>query len=400
MNLLAPNQFHRAMGPLVADAGPANHVVKGGRSVVRPLEARDLEEVADVFLRVFRGIEDPARRRRSHPALIAYLDQLYLGCPWYEPDIGSLIYRDAHGDLAGFLGSVQMHMLFEGRRLTASAMGTYMVAHPRHDSRAALTLLRHHLASGLDIHFTDTANRTSLEFRKPLHFALLAQHSLEWVYPLRPASLVLARAEKRWPRLPFGLVGPVARRVDAPIRRMLQGEARPRRDDAPRVVDMTREAFLAAAPALVDDRRLKPDWQGEELGWLLEQASLRTGNGPMRIRAALDGDGETLGFWLIWAEAGGIAAVLQVFARPDRQRRVIEAMIRDAEDLGCVAVRGTTEPRSMEALYAIPGILFHHKGATNLRARDPAIMAAVAAGDVAIGGLTGESWTRLISDRF
>ncbi len=400
MTLLGADQFHRAMEGVVAPAGPLGRAAKAGRSQVRPLERRDLEEVADVFLRVFRGIDDPARRRGAHPGLIAYLDQLYLGCPWLEPELGSLVYRDADGDLAGFLGSVQMHMMFEERRLTASAMGTYMVAHPRHDSRAALTLLRHHLASDLDIHFTDTANRTSLEFRKPLHFVLLAQHSLEWVYPLRPASLVLARAERRWPRLPLGLIGPVARRVDASIRRLLQGEERPRRDDAPRVVDMTREAFLAAAPTLVDDRRLKPDWRGEELGWLLDQASLRTGNGPLRIRAALDADGERAGFWLIWAEAGGIAAVLQVFARPDRQRRVIEAMIRDAEEIGCVAVRGTTEPRSMEALYAIPGLLFHHKGATNLRARDPEVMAAVAAGEVTIGGLTGESWTRLVSDRF
>lgn len=92
--------------------------------------------------------------------------------------------------------------------------------------------------------------------------------------------------------------------------------------------------------------------------------------------------------------------MLQVFPLARHETKVIRTLIRDADDIGCHAVRGTTEPALMEALYAVPGLVFHHKSATGLRSRHPEVMAAARAGDLSIGGFTGESWTRLVSDRF
>ncbi len=369
--------------------------------IVRPLEVADLEEVADVFLRVFRGIGDPRRRQAALPDVVGHLHRLYLGAPWHRPEAGSLVYRDVSGGLVGFLGSVEMHLRIGDRRLTASAMGTFMVSDPNHHARAALVLLRHHLANGLDVHFTDTANRTSLEFCRPLRCELMALHSLEWIYPIRPASLVLARGRRRWPGLPLGLAAPLARGLDRSLKQLVRGRDGPRTSaDGIAVADMGRDAFVAAAPGLVADRRLRPDWSEAELGWLLDRAAERTGNGPLRLRTARGPDGRELGFWLVWAEEGGIAAVLQIFAAPANRRAVVAAILTDAERLGCVAVRGTTEPGIMDALYAVPGMLFHHKGATCARSRDPEAMDALRSGDAAIGGLTGESWTRLVADRF
>jgi hypothetical protein len=365
---------------------------------VRPLEARDLEEVADVFLRVFRGMASRERRAAALPEVTDYLRRLYLEAPWHRPDDGSLVCRKPDGAFAGLMGSVEMHLSIGGRRLKASALGTFMIADPDRDSQAAVTLLRHHLGNGLPIHFTDTANRISLEFTRPLRFEVLPLHSLEWVFPLRPASLVLSRAKRRFPRLPFGLGAPLARGLDAPLRRIASGATG--FGDGLVIDEMERADFLTAAPADVAERRLQPDWSGEELGWLLDRAAERLGNGPLRIRRARDARGRDVGFWLVWAEAGGIAAVLQAFGPLAGRRALVRAILADAEAMGCVAVRGTTDPTLMEALYAVPGVLFHHKGATCVRARDPDVREALRAGDVAIGGLTGESWTRLVSDRF
>lgn len=407
MTLHRPTDFARtslsvteASPPIAETSRPRPATRHGGRGHARPLEARDLERVADIFLRVFRGIEDPAARRAALPALVAYLADLYLGAPWHEAELGSLVYLDADDDPVGFLGSVEMHLRFGDTRLRASAMGTYMVADQSHDSRAALTLIRQHLGCGIDLHFTDTANRISLEFNRPLRFELMPMHSLEWVCPLKPASLVLSRVARRWPRLPTGLAAPLARRLDGPLRGLVQGRDGGRPHRPIDVHDLDRAGFLALAPAHVARRKLRPDWSAEELGWLIDQAALRVGNGPLRMRVGRDAQGRDVGFWLIYAAPGGIAAVLQVFAQPGHERATLEAVIADAEALGCVAVRGSSEPALMEALYAVPGLIFHHKGATCLRSRHPEVMEAIRAGDVAVGGLTGEGWTRLISDRF
>jgi hypothetical protein len=368
------------------------------RGFVRPLERRDLEPIADIFLRVFRGIDRVERRRAATPAVVAHLEELYLDCPWYDRDRGSLVHVDAEGTLDGFLGSIQLPMTLDGTALTASAMGTFMVAEPKRGSGAAVELLRGHVGNGLDIHFTDTANRISLGFRQGMKFELLPMHSLEWVVALKPARLMAQRAARRWRVLPARLFDRMARPLDAPIRRMIGGEPQVRRQATVRAASPAE--FTTWATARVGERRLRPDWTPERLEWLLDRASRRTGNGPLQAKAAVDAEGRTLGQWLVYAEPGSIASVLQVFARPDHERTVLEALIRDLDDSDCLAVRGTTEPCLMEALYTVPGVIFHHKGATALRSRHPEVIAAARAGDLSIGGLTGESWTRFVSDRF
>lgn len=395
MNHPSPTVFTDALAGLAPLSRSPVRAAPAGR-LIRPLERRDLEELADVFLRVFRGLEGEARRA-AVPAVVAHLEELYLDCPWYDASRGSLVHLDATGAVSGFLGSIQLPMRFDGTPLLASAMGTFMVADRSRDARAAVDLLRHHVANGLDLHFTDTANRISLGFREGLKFELLPLFSLEWVLALRPARLAVDRAARRWPFLPHRVLDRLVRPLDARGRRMLGFEEAP-------LAGVVRRAgvsdFLAFAPARVARLRLRPDWTEETAGWLIDRASRRRGNGPLRIQALDDAEGRTIGLWLVYAEPGSVASLLQAFALPGRERDVLAAVIRDADDLGCLAVRGTTEPAWMQALYGVPGMLFHHKGATGLRATRPDVVEAVRAGDLSIGGLTGESWTRLVADRF
>ncbi|MDK9697134.1 MAG: hypothetical protein OEL76_12135 [Siculibacillus sp.] len=374
------------------------HVAASPMHSVRGLERRDLEEVADIFLRVFRRIERKERRAAALPAVVAHLAEVYLDCPWLDADRGSLVLLCGDGAIRGFLGSIQLPMSIDGRPLLASAMGNFMVAERERHAGAGLDLLRTHLANGLDVHFTDTANRTSLAMRRGMRFELLPFHSLEWVLPLRPARLAVERAGRRWPSLPTRLLDRAVRPIDAPLRRSLR--LHEMRGDHPTVGDASRHELFAFAVERVRQRRFRPEWTAERFEWLLDRASKRTGNGPLRLREARDGNGRVVGRWLIYAEAGSVASVLQVFAVPRRETAVVAALIRDADELGCLAVRGSAEPELIEALYTVPGILFHHKGATAARTADPDVMAALRAGDVSIGGLTGESWTRFVSDTF
>ena len=392
------NQDAFAAGATEAVSGARQGPTRAGSRRVRLLERRDLEAVADVFLRVFRRIDEPARRAAAMPGVIAHLAEVYLDCPWLDATRGSLVLVDGAGEIHGFLGSIHLPMAFDGRPLLASAMGTFMVTDAERKSGAGLDLLRAHLANGLDLHFTDTANRISLGFRQGMRFDLLPLHSLEWVLALRPARFAAQRASRRWPFLPGGLLGRAAGPLDRPLRRALHLDDLV--DDKVVVEETSRAAFFAFAAAQVAERRLRPDWTEARFDWLLDRAAARTGNGPLHLRQASDGRGRVLGCWLVYAESGSVASVLQIFAGPRDRRAVLAAVLHDADAMGCLAVRGTTEPETMEALYSIPGILFHHKGATALRAADPEVAAAARAGDLSIGGLTGESWTRFVSDRF
>ena len=83
-----------------------------------------------------------------------------------------------------------------------------------------------------------------------------------------------------------------------------------------------------------------------------------------------------------------------------REAEAIGALHADLDRLGVAAVRGPCRPGLIEALYRQPGTIFRHNAHAVCLTPHADAREAVLRGDVHLGGLAGESWSRLISDRF
>ncbi|MFD2055989.1 hypothetical protein ACFSQT_23865 [Mesorhizobium calcicola] len=176
-----------------ANAGPekmaAPSVLESRHGSVRPLVAEDLERVAALFLTKFRR-----RRRHLLDRAIAetaeYMREIYLDPAGQSGASNALVQINPQGRLGGFLGVLKARFELNGTALNAAIIGPLM-AGTDHGS-AAPQLLRALNQGEFDLQLTDSTNRTSLPFARPMKYQLLPVHCLGWTCIFRPAGMAVA----------------------------------------------------------------------------------------------------------------------------------------------------------------------------------------------------------------
>ena len=150
--------------------------------------------------------------------------------------------------------------------------------------------------------------------------------------------------------------------------------------------------------SLVAHFAVRPLWSEDELSWLVSLAAQNTKLGAFTIRAVEDRTGAIIGCFVYYAAPGRTAHVLNILSLPGQETAVLDAMFRDLDRAGHVEARGRAQPALMAGLALQRWLVFRHKAFVMVLTRLPEVSDAVARGDVYVGGLAGEDWSRLMSD--
>jgi hypothetical protein len=363
---------------------------RGGH--VRAFERGDIAEVCRLFASTFLG-----KRPVAGDALAAGLEDAYFSAPSQAAERGSIVHVNAAGRINGFLGIINLTLRLGHRRLSAGIVGAYMSDRDEANPLIGARLARAAVARGLDVLISDTANRTSLEISRALGFTVMPLQSLRWTKILRPAAAALQFAAGKGYRHLWTLAAPAAL-IDHLLRRigLLAVNAEGLRGSQDLPLDVA--DFVAAAPEFVGGYALAPDWDTGELSWVLAQAALRSGQGPLHVRQVIDRGGRRLGLYLMYAGAGGIARVIQILARPGQEKFVVGHLLRTASRLGAVAVQGRATREAVSGLMWQSGVYYRHAMGTIIWTADAEVAEAIRGGNVFLGGLVGETWTRVFAD--
>ncbi|SFI49299.1 hypothetical protein SAMN05216304_1021000 [Bosea sp. OK403] len=393
----APGDSNDHPAALVASAAGGRVLPNG---LVRPLESRDLEQVATLFLKTFRRKRKASQAQSAIEEAAGYMRQLYLEGPGSEGGAGSLVRVDAQGDIVGFLGILKNSYTLDGQALSAGVISTLMAADEHVAGPVGPQLVRALNQSPFDLVFADSANRASLALSRPLKYELLPLNCLEWACVFRPSALLVHKMQQKWPLTPAAILAPMAHVADFAAGRVLRSR---RKRSAPgrwqdEAIDAA--AFAEIAPTFLDAFRLRPVWARPELDWLLGQAAQRRNSGPLNFRVVRDGSDAPIGCYAFYAEKHGVARVLQVLARDGRWGAVIDCLRQTTEEMGCIGVHGAAQPSMMPHLYAHPGLFFYYAGGTMVRSANKDVIQAVRDNRALIGGLAGDRWTRLGTDEF
>jgi hypothetical protein len=380
-----------------ANAGPeklaAPPVLDSHHGSVRPLTPEDLEHVAVLFLTKFR-------RRRRHlldraiAETAAYMKEIYLG----SGESNALVQITPEGRLGGFLGVLKARYELNGATLNAAIIGPLMADPGTDHGSAGPQLLRAVHQGEFDLQLTDSANRVSLAFARPMKYQLLPAHCLGWTRIFRPAAVAAGVVRGKWPGLPRFALDPCARAFDAFTRKRFE----PPVQHSHRVHRESMDAaqFAERLPTVVSDYSLRPRWQEGELPRLLALAAEKRADGPLHFGGIYDEAGKMLGCYAFYGQAGGIANLLQIQASGSHWGATLDGLIADAWNMGCAGIIGQTQTRFMPQLFSYKNVFFRYAGGTMVRSRIPEVTEAVRSGDVFIGGLMGDRWTRLSSDDF
>ncbi|WP_419913685.1 hypothetical protein [Hoeflea sp.] len=361
---------------------------------IRPLQAADISAVSALYQKILLNRKEPA------PAsLSAYLREIFLDHPRFDPALPSRVYVDGNGEVGGFIGVLPAPMLLSGNPVRAAIAGSLMVARPAENPLAGARLLRSVRSGPQDLTVSETANDVSMGMWEQLGDRALPQYSLQWVRVFRPAAFAAAALGER--HKAARLLRPIASLTDAatgPLyRSALSGsDEKPRKYSLKAVVGAE---LIARLLELSKGYALYPDWNEDAIEWMLQHAGRKQRHGEMRSHIVLSASGKLLGCHIYFARPGGIAWTLQVLAGPKSGATVIASLLDHARENGAVAIRGRVMPQTIGPLMRQKA-LFLCNASTVVHTRNQEIKAAIDAGDAFMTGLAAESWIRLIGDRF
>ena len=282
-----------------------------------------------------------------------------------------------------------------GRVIPGRLLGVFMTAaHSGAVGAAKLILVLR--PKPADFGFCDSASPTSCRHLLAIGGKPITGQNLEWSRSFRPLGALAGRFAERFLRGRHLGVGALMRPIDALLRRLV-GENNMDETGAPTVVEMSVPAFIEHAPGLIAHYAVRPLWSADELSWLVSLAAQNTKLGAFTIRSVEDRTGAVIGAFVYYATPR-TAHVLNILSLPGREVPVLDAMFRYLDRAGHTEARGRAQPALMMGLALQRWLVFRHKAFAMVLTRIPDVSEAIARGDVYVGGLAGEDWSRLMYD--
>jgi hypothetical protein len=358
--------------------------LSGGR--IRPFVDADVAAVATLRRERFR-----VTQRQAPEDLAAYIRTVFLQNPWRDDDLPSLVYEGAGGRIAGFVGVIPRRMAFRGRTLRVVVSTQFMVD-PTARGAAGVLLVRRLFAGPQDLTLGDAAPELVRRIWAGMGGTVAPLHSLFWTCPLRPARHAAAE-------LGDHVIARSLRLVLRPVLNALDGAGGWVKADGPHRVPPqgTVEPFdpataVAALPAVLGWRGLYPVYDEPALRWLLDRVAELTHLNPLRAGLVRGPQRDVVGWFLYFANPGGVAQVMQVAATEQAAPLVFRHLQHDAWRGGATAIAGRLDPPLLPAVVAA-GSTIHRRGPWVLvQSRRPEILDAVACGDAWVTSLDGERW--------
>ncbi|MCA6125695.1 GNAT family N-acetyltransferase [Bradyrhizobium sp. WSM 1704] len=355
------------------------------------MASADVPAVARLFLKVFRGVDRPASED-----LEAYLRALTLGSPSHSETVGTQVYEQQDGRIRSALLAVPMRFVACGNIVPGRLLGVFMTDANKEAAGAAQLILALRPRRA-DFAFCDSASPTSASHLLAIGGRPIPVQNLEWSRSFRPMGAFAARVGERVLRRRDPGLATLVRPVDMLLRRW-RGGADAEQAGAAKATEMSIPDFLVHAPRLIAHYAVRPLWPEDELAWLVSLAAQNTRLGAFTIRAVEDRTGAIVGAFVYYAAPGRTAHVLNILSLPGQEIAVLDAMFRHLESSGHVEARGRAQPALMMGLALQRWLVFRHRAFAMALTRLPDVGEAVARGDVYVGGLAGEDWSRLMND--
>lgn len=353
---------------------------------IRPLERRDIAEVASLYESVVRS-----GSRTSAPELVRYFERTLLDHPWVDPQVPSLVYETTHGAIAGFIGS-HVRRLRMGDTALRVSYGGQLVSDPAVRNRGVGALLvRSFLNGPQDLTLTDGATPDVRQIFERLGGATAFLASINWTRFFRPARfagefLLQRRGDSRWKPL----IAPLARPLDAIARKVAPTFLRP----AP---PSTGDEVLTPRLLVDELRKLAGDqlhvaYDEEFLGWVFDEMARVQTRGELVHRLVRDAHGEALGGYVAYFKRGGAGEVLWLDARPRRVGAVMDHLFLHAWRKGAALLQGRLEAPLFEAV-ASRGCYLRHSARVLVHShRHPELVQALSTGAGRLSRMDGEWW--------
>jgi hypothetical protein len=323
---------------------------------------------------------------------LAFLQRIFFEPPWRDESLPSLIYEDENGRIVGCLGVMPRHMKFRGCDVRAAVSHHLMVDPSSRGTLAGVELARRFIRGPQDLALAE-GNESSRRIWEFLGGSVCLLYSFCWTRALRPAQYALSLLKHQGLSAAAALtLKPVCQAVDASLNLVPQRAFR-LQPPAALTDDLDPVTMLACLSAFANDRALHPVYDVSSLTWLVQTLNEKRHRGTLHKVVVRTHSGRPLGWYLYYLGASSVAEVLQVGAREDTVREVLDHLFYHALQRGAVAATGPMDPRLFGAL-SEKHCVFHRPDNCwmLIHSWDQQIVNAIHAGDAFLTRLEGEWW--------
>ena len=357
---------------------------------IRPMRRDDLPAVEAVLNSAFKktGQERNFNFR-------SYIESLFFGSPVFSPENGSVVY-DTGERVTSVILAIPMRFVVHGKTITARLLCAF-ASDGKLGALGAARLSRGMRASKHDMLFSDTASPVSADHWVAIGGNMLPIESLQWHKALKPFCTIALRMPRRSKLAKTTLALTALGVVDGILRRWKKG-LRPHEVAGARVRAVDYETFRREALAKIERFSIRPEWSHEEFHWLVEMSRANESLGELKSLVIENAEGHVMGAALFFGQRGRTAYVLNLVCDEGRENDVLNTLFCHFDDENYAHITGMSQPFLINALYRQNHMSFRHDGYFCMATRDDALREKALAGDIYIGGLCSESWSKLITD--
>lgn len=359
-------------------------------TTVRVAAVGDVPAIAALFVRVFRqGGPD------GLDAVADYFRRIYFANPWVSDDMPSLVMEHA-ARVVGFIGVIPIPLRIDGRPLRAAVGGNLMTEPGLADPLSTVKMVRRYLSGAQNLSFTDTANIEGAALWTGLGGRIARYASMRWVVAIRPAGFLVRGALRSRPTAVRSVAAWVAAPVDAlrprSMRRVLTATERAR------IRPVDAQQLRTLVDLLADRDHATFDGDDAGFAWLVARCSEKEEFGALRIIAIDDDRGRPIAAALYYPNSAGIGQVVGWWARRRSASEAFDLLVADAAAQGSTALQGQADSHLYDVLDSQPVFFLRRHESVAVHSSSPDLVRRVVEGDLTIGRLFGEWWTRLQGD--
>ncbi len=369
---------------------PTQRPVQSSVAGVRPMRRDDVPAVEGVLNSAFRK----TGQERNFD-FRCYIEKLFFGSPAFSPENGSVLY-DTGDRVTSVILAVPMRFVVHGKPVTARLLCAF-ASDGKLGALGAARLSRGMRASKHDMLFSDTASPVSADHWVAIGGNMLPIESLQWHKALKPFCTIALRMPRRSKLAKTTLALTALGFVDGILRRWKKG-LRPPEVAGARVRTVDYETFRREALAKIERFSIRPEWSYEEFHWLVDMSRANESLGELKSVVIENAEGHVMGAALFFGQRGRTAYVLNLVCDAGCENDVLNTLFRHFYDENYAHITGMSQPFLINALYRQNHMSFRHDGYFCMATRDDALREKALAGDIYIGGLCSESWSKLITD--
>ncbi len=371
----------------MADISISANDVKSRR--VRAMKTDDIPAIRTLFQQVFRP-----HSKSCHETFDPYFQKFFFENPYYDPAIGSVVHENEHGEIDSAISVLPIPYRVNDQSIMGRLLCAFMMK-PEMSPRGAAELTLTLRPSEKILNFTDSAAPVSLKHSEAIGGITLGTHGLGWTRVFRAASYVANYVAERRPILGGWATSLVGRMLNPlfPIP-AIKKTAKSRAD----VREIAQEEAVSLVPGYLQSYLAHPAWTESDVNWLFRMASDNHAAGALRFCAINDRTGSPGGFFCYYTRPNGIAEVLNIITKAGMEKHAVDAMLIHLQDEGHIAAQGRVDPRYLNALSQQSIMFFRLKANVCVATANVEMLNAIQRGDIFIGGLAGESWSRLSTD--